>query len=365
MKVKNIYFETISRPLKVLFSTSLGKKDTIKSVIVKVILDNKAIGIGECPTSFVSKFESIDAIKKVLYSAKKQLEDKPIENYKEEICFLKKKFSNFPMTISGLEVALFRAYLSAYDIDEHSFWGAKLSHIETDITIPFLTDFASLNTWLRYAIKKGFKEFKIKISGKVEQDIHIISTVHEILKESLERFTMRLDGNQGFNEKTFFKLHDLLEKKGISIQCFEQPLLKNDFSGMKAVKKYSNIPIILDETVFNINDLERVLTENICDGINIKIAKSGINESKNMIELAKKYNLKLMIGCMTETMVGLSSGIFMASGTGKFDFIDLDSIYYLNHKRNYGNIYLTPPFFFIKSVEDFSFLTKNQMNATH
>ncbi|HOP86675.1 MAG TPA: enolase C-terminal domain-like protein [Syntrophorhabdaceae bacterium] len=347
MIIKNLSVKTVIKPLKVLFSTSLGSKEEMMSVLVKITLDNGSYGLGECPTSFVSKLETIEAIKEILTYTKKQIQNKPIEDFEEIVQFLRRRFFMYPMTVSGIEVALFRAYLNVIGIDEYTYWGARLKNLETDITIPFLTDLNAINSWLNYGIKKGFKIFKLKLSGDVIQDILLLSKVNEILNDSTSSHTIRLDGNQGFTEKTFLKLQDIMEKKGYIIQCFEQPLKKNDFSGMKVIKKYSHIPIILDETVFSSCELNRVISENICDGVNIKVAKSGILESKRMIEIAKRHKLKLMIGCMTETMIGLSAGIYLACGTGQFDFVDLDSIYYIRHKRNYGNINLVPPFFFI------------------
>jgi len=347
MIIKNLIMKTIIKPLKVLFSTSLGSKKEMKSVLVKITLDNGIYGLGECPTSFVSRLETIETIKEILTYTKKHIKSKSINDFEEIVHFLRTRFFMYPMTVSGVEVALFRAYLNANGIDEHIYWGANLKILETDITIPFLTDLNSINSWLNYAIKKGFKIFKLKLSGDVKQDIPLLSRVYEILNDFTSGYKIRIDGNQGFTEKTFLKLHDIIEKKGYSIEFFEQPLKKNDFLGMKIIKKYSHFPIILDETVFNSHELNHVISENICDGVNIKVAKSGILESKRMIEIAKRYNLKLMIGCMTETMIGLSAGIYLACGTGQFDFVDLDSIYYIAHKRNYGNINLVPPFFFI------------------
>ena len=45
-----------------------------------------------------------------------------------------------------------------------------------------------------------------------------------------------------------------------------------------------------------------------------------------------------MMGCMTETMVGLSAGINLAAGTSGFDYIDLDAIHFLHHRKLYGTI---------------------------
>jgi len=104
------------------------------------------------------------------------------------------------------------------------------------------------------------------------------------------------------------------------------------------VFKRSSVPIIADETVFSPDDCKRVIDEQLAHGVNIKIAKSGIADSQEILRLAKKAKLKLMIGCMTETMVGLSAAICFAAGTSAFDYIDLDSIHFLHHKNSYNGL---------------------------
>ena len=78
-------------------------------------------------------------------------------------------------------------------------------------------------------------------------------------------------------------------------------------------------------------------------GVNLKIAKSGIAESAKIIDLAGRAGMKLMIGCMTETMTGLSAAIYMAAGQGVFEFIDLDSIHFLHHRNRYNDISVKGP----------------------
>lgn len=85
-------------------------------------------------------------------------------------------------------------------------------------------------------------------------------------------------------------------------------------------------------------DAQRAIDHNLGDGINIKIAKSGIGESMRIIELARRRHMKLMAGCMVETMVGLSAAIFMASGSGAFDFVDLDAVHFLYGRNDYPGI---------------------------
>jgi L-alanine-DL-glutamate epimerase-like enolase superfamily enzyme len=54
----------------------------------------------------------------------------------------------------------------------------------------------------------------------------------------------------------------------------------------------------------------------------LKLVKvGGLTPALKMIESAKTLNFKIMIGCMTESTIGISAGIVL---TPFADFIDLD-----------------------------------------
>ena len=341
--IKSIHFYEVARPLKVTFSTALGKKDLMRSVIVKVRLKSGFSGLGECPTSFSLKQETVPKIKEILTEASRPLLNTPIAEYEDKIKELRKKYHQYPMTVSGLETALFRAYLACRHESEHDRWGCTRNSLETDITIPFITDPILLDKWVGRTTANGFSVFKLKISGGIEADKIYLSRIYEKLKNVTEGFTIRLDGNQGYTEKTFLQIVDFLAQKDYKVELFEQPLPKTDYKGLREIKKRSPMPVILDETVFTAHDLMRVIHEDLGHGVNIKTAKSGISESFNIFSMAKAHGLRLMIGCMTETMTGLSAGIYFALGTGGFDYIDLDSVHFLHHKKQYGDIRIEGP----------------------
>lgn len=347
--IHSISFHEVIRPLKITFATSLGKKDIIKSVIVKIMLDSGHSGIGECPTSLALKDENTTLIKGLLAETSKILTNKPIDEYNKVLKILRSKYKKYPMTISGLEVALFRAWLAFKNKSEHGYWGSMLNDIETDITIPFITDPAILDRWIRYAKHVGFSTFKLKVSGNIEADKTYISRFFDKFKRLSDAFAVRLDGNQGFTERSFFQLIDFIEHKGYNIELFEQPLPKKSYRGFTEIKKHSSIPIILDETILSTQDLIRAIDKDMCHGVNIKVAKNGIDESIKIYSMAKKHGMKLMIGCMTETFTGLSAGIYLALGTGGFDFIDLDAIHFLHHKKHYHNITIEGPRYTVKT----------------
>ena len=303
------------------------------SVLVKAVLDDGVVGLGEVPTSFSMPHETVPAIQAVLREARPCLAGMKLDDYPAWLEAFRRSHAAFSMTLAGLEVALFRAGLAARGADEWRHWGGRCERIETDITIPFLTDPRVLGEWLEQVAKVDFRTYKVKVSGAIDDDLAVVRTVREKLMRSGQPFTIRLDGNQGYSDESYLVMLDRLEREGVEVELFEQPLGKDDFAGLKRITRRSRLPVILDETVCDAAACRRVVDEQLGHGVNIKIAKSGIAESAAILQTARQAGLKLMIGCMTETMVGLSAGIFMAAGTGAFDYIDLDSVHLLSQRR--------------------------------
>lgn len=336
--IERIQFVRVVRPMKTTFATSLGAKTCATSVIVRVTLDDGNFGIGEVPTSFVFPQETVEAIGKILTEERRHLIGMPIKEYVPFVQTLRKKWPLFHMTVSGLEVALFRAWLANQGKTEFRHWGAKSKTLETDITIPFVPQVDMLDTWLGRAIRTGFEVYKVKVSGNVETDIKFVADIYNRLCNSGTKFVIRLDGNQGYTASTCLAMIDKLEKKKIAVELFEQPLKHDDYAGFKKIYKHASAPIIADETILCPDDCKRVIDERLAHGVNIKIAKSGIADSQEILKLAQQAKLKLMIGCMTETMAGLSAAINFAAGTNTFDYIDLDSVHFLHHKNSYDGL---------------------------
>jgi L-alanine-DL-glutamate epimerase-like enolase superfamily enzyme len=80
-----------------------------------------------------------------------------------------------------------------------------------------------------------------------------------------------------------------------------------------------------DESCRSLERARRIAETGAADCLNLKLAKSGLLESIRIADYAKKMKLKLMIGCMMESPVGLSVPVHWACGSGDFSFVDLDS----------------------------------------
>jgi L-Ala-D/L-Glu epimerase len=157
-----------------------------------------------------------------------------------------------------------------------------------------------------------FSVIKVKLGS--ENDREIIETIREMTDKPLYA-----DANQGWSEpnRALDMIHWLKEK---GVLLIEQPLPKLDLDGNARVTEGSPIPILADESFQRFQDFSKIAPA--FHGVNIKLMKStGLLEAKRMIGEARKRNMKVMIGCMSETSCGIMAGAAIAP---QCDFADLD-----------------------------------------
>ncbi len=159
---------------------------------------------------------------------------------------------------------------------------------------------------------KEFQFLKIKLGSN--NDRKVIEAVRSVSNQPIY-----VDANQGWKDKSLAleNIHWLKEQDVIFV---EQPMPIDMEDEMVWLKSKSPLPIIGDEGIQRLKDVERA--DNFYHGINIKLVKStGLNEGLKMAKLAKKKDLKVMLGCMSETSCSISAAFHLASLA---DWIDLD-----------------------------------------
>jgi len=166
------------------------------------------------------------------------------------------------------------------------------------------------------AVNKGFNILKIKLGLGYEKDIEILKTVSEC--KNGNDFKLRVDANCGWDIETTKKMLDVLPE--YNVELLEQPLPKGQSHLLSKLNGKSPIPIIVDEDCAKLSDIESLA--GLVDGVNIKLMKTGsLFEALDMINLAKSYNLKIMIGCMIESSCSISAAVHLSPLA---DYIDLD-----------------------------------------
>jgi L-alanine-DL-glutamate epimerase-like enolase superfamily enzyme len=191
----------------------------------------------------------------------------------------------------------------------YKLWGLSIDRIpasnftigidEIDVMVAKLRE---MPDWPCYKIKLG-----------TDHDLDIV--------RALRRHTeapFRVDANCGWSaEQAIANSHELAE---LGVEFIEQPLPADDWAAARRVFEQSALPIIADESCVEEGDVERC--RGAFHGVNIKLVKcGGLTPARRMINRAHELGMKAMVGCMTESTVGISA---IAQLLPLLDYVDMD-----------------------------------------
>lgn len=159
---------------------------------------------------------------------------------------------------------------------------------------------------------QGCKVIKVKLGR--DTDKILIDTIR-----SATNVPLYVDANQGWtNREQSLDMVYWLQEQGVEL--IEQPFAKTDIAANAWLTECSPIPIIGDEAVQRLPDVAKA--EGIYHGINVKLMKSaGMHEARQMIQKARELNMKVLIGCMSETSCATLAATALAP---QCDWADLD-----------------------------------------
>lgn len=159
---------------------------------------------------------------------------------------------------------------------------------------------------------RSYKILKIKVGTPRDEEILAL------LREEAPYARIRVDANTGWTAAQTIGLLPMLRE--YNVELIEQPVPADDYAGLAAVTKASDIPIIADESCRVAADVEKLAGR--VHGVNIKLAKCGsILEGVRIAEAARAHGMQVMLGCMIETTLGIAAAIQFASLA---DYVDLD-----------------------------------------
>ena len=157
-----------------------------------------------------------------------------------------------------------------------------------------------------------YKVLKVKMG--LDNDKELV----EIIRSMTDR-PICVDANQGWSDKhkALEMIEWLYDKNCLFV---EQPMPKEMLDETAWLRDHSNLPIIADEAFQRLGDIKRF--HGVYDGINIKLMKStGLHEAYQMVTLARALDMKIMVGCMTETSCAVTAA---AQISPLVDWADLD-----------------------------------------
>ena len=293
-------WQKVKLPLKETFSIAYGNYSFREAIIISLYYKGYT-GYGECTIIDYYGINSIHLIEQIKSS--KTL----IENFKIV------KPQDFYTFICGLNLSSFIrsaldcAYWDLFGkLENKSFLeinGVKIQKIpKSSITISI----DDLENQIKKIHKSNWEKFKIKCKGLDKNNFLKLASLDE---------DIAIDSNASFSAQECIWIEDQMEAQKFSY--IEQPMQINNYS-LLSRDKFANW--MADEDFQNNNDL--VSLQDHYSSINIKLVKcGGLTPALAIIKEARKLNYKIMIGCMTESTVGISAGAVLAP---LVDYCDLD-----------------------------------------
>jgi L-Ala-D/L-Glu epimerase len=158
----------------------------------------------------------------------------------------------------------------------------------------------------------SFPILKVKVGTDRDEEIL------RLVREEAPGKTLYVDANTAWDRKQALRALPMLE--GFGVALVEQPLAPGDLDGLRFLRERSSLPIVADESCRTLADVPRLA--GAVDGINIKLAKCGsLREAVRMIHCARAHHLRVMLGCMVETTLGIAAAVQLAP---LVDHLDLD-----------------------------------------
>lgn len=293
-------------PLKHTFTIAHQSRDVQTTIIVK-LTDGDLYGLGE---STINPFYgmTVENIQAALESAQPILENEQIQHPESLWEKTKEVFSGNPFGQCALDMAAWDLFAKKQGMKLYEYWGFDPKNIPlTNFTIGI----ASIEKMVEKMKEFDWPLYKIKLGTDYDMEI-----IRELRRHTDAIF--RIDANCAWTADQAIRYAE--ELKSLNVEFMEQPLGKDDLDGMKEVYKHSALPVIADESCIVESDVSKC--HGLFHGINVKLTKAGgITPGLRMIQQAKKLGMKTMVGCMTESSVGISAIAHLAP---LLDYVDMD-----------------------------------------
>jgi L-alanine-DL-glutamate epimerase-like enolase superfamily enzyme len=180
----------------------------------------------------------------------------------------------------------------------------------TSFTIAISTDESELLRRVHDA--RRYPILKVKLGS--DRDEWTVRTVRRAAPDKI----LRVDANAAWTVDRAIEMVAFLADHGVEL--LEQPLARDDIPGFQKLSAESPVPIIADESCMTSEDLPKL--DGAVHGINIKLSKcGGLAEAHRMAVEARGREMKVMLGCMIESSLGITA---MAQIAPLADYADLD-----------------------------------------
>lgn len=313
--------EPLDLPLREPFAIAGGSTMIARNVLIRIELADGTVGLGEAAPYPQVDGDTQESVLACVERMRSVITGSDAGRWRQVSQRISEAEKVSQAALCGLETAILDALTRHCALPLWKFLGGKQTELRTDMTVTAGDAEHAVASALEIR-NRGIFTLKVKIGALIPaKDAERIMAIKAVVPEC----RLLVDANGGYSPREAIEFLEHVRKAGINLEAFEQPVRREDWTGLGKVRRASDVPVFADESARNTEDVVRIAKAELADGINIKIMKSGVIGAIRMWELAHAHGLDLMIGGMVESILAMSCSASLAAGLGGFRLVDLDT----------------------------------------
>ncbi|MBI5743713.1 MAG: dipeptide epimerase [Elusimicrobia bacterium] len=318
------------------FTISTGSHRSMENAVFTLEAAGGVKGFGEAAIATHITGETREATMKSLRRAGELLRGADVSNYLAALCRLEGELDGNRAALAAAQMAVLDLATRLQGVSLWRFFGARTPSLKTDITV-VIGGAKAAGAFTRKMRARGFKIFKIKTGVDMDEDFRRL----EAVKKAAAGCAVYLDANCAYSAGEAEKFIKGLARRGIRPEVVEQPVKKDDIDGLAWLTRRLPMPVCADESAYSLDDVYRLISRRAVSAVNIKLTKLGFLRAREVWALARAKGIKLMMGEMLESELASAAAAHFAGGLGGFDFIDLDTPFFIKDSGMKGASFLS------------------------
>lgn len=294
--------------------------DRVTNLFVRLVTDGPLTGYGcAAPAPEVTGESPEGVLAALLEVAAPIVAGSDPLRYGRTLERLRAPLVHHPAAMAAVDMALHDLLGKIAGLPLWQLLGGYRRQVVTSITIGILPEDETLYH-ARRRVAEGFRALKLKGGLDVDQDVARVLKVREAVGAEIE---LRFDANQGYTSEQALRFVDAV--RPARLELIEQPTPHRDYEALGRVTAGSDLPVMADESLMNLDDAIRLVGRKRAHLFNIKLMKvGGIAEALRISAVARSAGVEAMVGCMDEAALAIAAGLAAALARSNLRYADLD-----------------------------------------
>ncbi len=172
-------------------------------------------------------------------------------------------------------------------------------------------------------VRAGFSTVKLKVGDPRDwrRDVERVGAVRAAVGPDVG---IKVDVNQGWRTVEV-AVPAVAAMAGSRPLFVEQPVDRRDLAGLAEIRRQvPQVPIMADEAVASVGDLERIVALGAADVVNLKVMRlGGLRAAIAADAVAAAAGMRSQIGTMIESSIGSAAGLHLATALANVAFVEM------------------------------------------